>query len=51
MGGRDVSDPLFEADDAATPLTMEEREALIPAYIALRRELNEGTSENYPYPM
>jgi len=41
-----VSDPLFEADDAATPLTMEEREALIPAYIALRRELNEAEQGN-----
>ncbi|MBU1192284.1 MAG: mobile mystery protein B [Gammaproteobacteria bacterium] len=41
-----MSDPLFEADDAATPLTMEEREALIPAYIALRRELNEAEQGN-----
>ena len=29
-------------DDAATPLTAEEREALIPTYITLRRELNEA---------
>ena len=37
-----MSDPLFEGDDdAATPLTAEEREALIPSYITLRRELNE----------
>lgn len=41
-----MSDPLFEADDAATPLTVEEREALIPAYIALRRELNEAEQAN-----
>jgi len=34
---------LFDgADDASTPLTAEEREGLIPAYIALRRELNEA---------
>jgi Fic-DOC domain mobile mystery protein B len=38
-----MSDPLFEAaDDAATPLTPEERDALIPTYITLRRELNEA---------
>jgi Fic-DOC domain mobile mystery protein B len=38
-----VSDPLIDAqgDDAATPLTPEEREALIPTYITLRGELNE----------
>lgn len=37
-----MSDPLIgAADDAATPLTPEERDALIPSYIALRRELNE----------
>ena len=35
-------DPLIDAEDeAATPLTPEEREALIPTYITLRRELNE----------
>ncbi len=35
-------DPLFgEEDDAATPLTHEQREDLIPAYITLRHELNE----------
>lgn len=40
--GSGVSDPLFDGDDdAATPLTAEEREALIPTYITLRRELNE----------
>lgn len=38
-----MSDPLFDGDDgAATPLTPEEREALIPSYITLRRELNEA---------
>jgi hypothetical protein len=29
-------------DDAATPLTPEERAQLIPTYITLRRELNEA---------
>ncbi|MES1985906.1 MAG: mobile mystery protein B [Pseudomonadota bacterium] len=38
-----MSDPLFDAeDDAATPLTAEEREGLIPTYITLRHELNEA---------
>jgi Fic-DOC domain mobile mystery protein B len=37
-----VSDPLIDTgDEAATPLTPEERDALIPTYITLRRELNE----------
>ena len=37
-----MSDPLFEDEDgAATPLTPEEREGLIPNYITLRHELNE----------
>ena len=37
-----MTDPLVEVDDeAATPLTPQEREALIPTYITLRRELNE----------
>ena len=37
-----MSDPLLDGDDdAATPLTVEEREALIPTYVTLRRELNE----------
>lgn len=37
-----MSDPLFDGDDDAnTPLTPEEREALIPAYVTLRSELNE----------
>lgn len=38
-----MTDPLFaDDDDAATPLTPEEREGLIPTYITLRRELNEA---------
>jgi Fic-DOC domain mobile mystery protein B len=38
-----VNDPLFIDDDnAATPLTAEEREQLIPSYITLRHELNEA---------
>jgi Fic-DOC domain mobile mystery protein B len=37
-----MTDPLMGVEDAAaTPLTPEEREALIPTYISLRRELNE----------
>lgn len=32
---------LFHADDDATPLTPEEREALIPTHVTLRGELNE----------
>jgi Fic-DOC domain mobile mystery protein B len=42
-----MSDPLFdEDDDANTPLEPEEREALIPSYITLRRELNEAEQIN-----
>lgn len=37
---------LFEESDNATPLTPEERHALIPAHIAYRRELNEAEQEN-----
>jgi Fic-DOC domain mobile mystery protein B len=38
-----VSDPLIDAeDDASTPLTPEERRALIPTHITLRSELNES---------
>lgn len=40
-----VSD-LFEEPDNATPLTPEERDALIPAHIAYRRELNEAEQDN-----
>jgi Fic-DOC domain mobile mystery protein B len=40
-------DPLFDDDDEAnTPLTPEEREGLIPAYITLRHELNEAEQVN-----
>jgi Fic-DOC domain mobile mystery protein B len=35
-------DLFADDDDAATPLTPEEREALIPSYITLRAELNEA---------
>ncbi len=37
-----MSDPLFGDDDAATPLTPDEMQGLIPSYITLRRELNEA---------
>lgn len=37
---------LFEEPDNATPLTPEERDALIPAHITYRRELNEAEQEN-----
>lgn len=38
-----MSDPLIDADDeASTPLTPEEREALIPSYIVHRSDLNEA---------
>lgn len=37
-----MSDPLVDADDdAATPLTPEERHELIPSYITTRDQLNE----------
>lgn len=39
-------DPLLEADDAATPLTADEKRGLIPSYITLRRELNEAEQVN-----
>jgi Fic-DOC domain mobile mystery protein B len=35
-------DPHAPRDDAATPLTTDERAGLIPSYITLRRELNEA---------
>lgn len=42
-----MTDPLFEEDDDAnTPLTAEERQQLIPAYITLRHELNEAEQVN-----
>lgn len=37
---------LFEVDDAATPLTAEERNCLIPTYITTRGELNEAEQRN-----
>ena len=40
------TDPLFEADDAATPLTSEEKLGLMPSYITFRRELNEAEQIN-----
>jgi hypothetical protein len=37
-----VNDPLIDAEDeASTPLTPEERDALVPSHVTLRRELNE----------
>jgi Fic-DOC domain mobile mystery protein B len=39
-------DPLGPKDDAATELTEEEREGLIPSYITTRAELNEAEQEN-----
>jgi len=41
-----MSDPLAEQDDASTPLSDEERDGLIPSYIALRGELNEAEQAN-----
>lgn len=42
-----MPDPLFaDDDDANTPLTAEECEQLIPAYITLRHELNEAEQIN-----
>jgi Fic-DOC domain mobile mystery protein B len=41
-----VNDPLEGADQAATPLTAEEREQLLPDYITLRAELNEVEQVN-----
>jgi Fic-DOC domain mobile mystery protein B len=42
-----MSDPLFDADDdAATPLTPEERAQLSPTYITTRAQLNEAEQIN-----
>ncbi|WP_019025386.1 MULTISPECIES: mobile mystery protein B [unclassified Thioalkalivibrio] len=41
-----MKDPLEDQDDASTPLTEEERQDLIPSYIALRPELNEAEQDN-----
>jgi len=46
VAGRKLTDPLLEQDEAATLLTAEKREELIPAYITLRRELNEAEQTN-----
>jgi Fic-DOC domain mobile mystery protein B len=40
-----MTDPLG-GEDAATPLTEEEREQLIPSYITLRHELNDAEQAN-----
>lgn len=37
---------LFDADDDATPLRPEERDALVPTHVALRSELNELEQQN-----
>lgn len=41
-----MRDPLLDIDDAATPLTPDERADLIPAYIALHSELNAAEQTN-----
>jgi Fic-DOC domain mobile mystery protein B len=41
-----MSNALDPQDDAATPLHPEEREGLIPSYIALRGEVNAAEQEN-----
>lgn len=41
-----MSDDPFQADDAATPLTPDERLDLKLSYVALRRELNEAEALN-----
>jgi hypothetical protein len=41
-----MNDPLGPQDDAATPLSPEERAGLIPSYITLRSELNEAEQDN-----
>lgn len=43
---RRMTDPLFERDDAATPITPDERADLIPGYITTRAELNEAEQAN-----
>ncbi len=39
-----MTDPFDGQDNAATPLSEEEREGLIPSYITLRGELNRRIS-------
>jgi Fic-DOC domain mobile mystery protein B len=47
MRNEAVPDPPFDREDESnTPLTVEEREQLIPSYIALRHELNEAEQIN-----
>ena len=41
-----MSDIFEQSDDAATPLTDNEKRDLIPAHIAYRRELNAAEHEN-----
>jgi len=41
-----MTDPFVARDDAATPLSDEEREGLAPSYITLRGELNEAEQAN-----
>ena len=41
-----MSDIFEQPDDAATPLTDNEKRDLIPAHIAFRRELNAAEQEN-----
>lgn len=41
-----MNDPFVPQDDAATPLSSEERDGLIPTYIALRGELNAAEQDN-----
>lgn len=41
-----MTDPLGLPDDAATLLTAEERDGLIPSYITLRSELNAAEQDN-----
>lgn len=42
-----MNDPLDPLNDAATPLSPEEREGLIPSYITLHGELNAAEQENF----
>lgn len=41
-----MTDPLLKGDDAATPITPDERADLIPAYITTRAELNIAEQAN-----
>jgi len=41
-----MNDSLLEPDDAATPLSMDERAELIPSYVTLRHELNDVEQAN-----